>query len=267
MSIKINKKIVLKIGGSTLSTNVGLERICQEIKEIFISGVKLIIIHGGGKDINYFLDKQGIEPKFINGLRFTDAKTMDVVEMVLSGKVNKDLVMHLNNIGCKAVGLSGKDGNLFTAKKLLDIELGLVGEVDKSNTDILDLLISNNFLPIISPVAATNENITLNLNADYAAVAIAAAWGADELCFMTDVNGILKDHTNANSLIEEIDVKGINELINNGIITGGMIPKVDCCIKAINLGVPKVFMINGSKEGILLERILFNQNVGTTIYG
>ncbi len=260
------KKIVIKLGGSTLTNSKITERICEEISKIYLEGYLIVIVHGGGNEINKYLNKLNLTNQFIDGLRYTDEPTMEMVEMVLSGKVNKEIVNELARNACNAVGISGKDGNLFKAKPLSNENLGLVGEVDTIDIKILDILNNNGYLPVVSPVGTSAKFVTYNLNADYVASSLAGAWQADILCFLTDVDGLLMDIKEPNSIINEISTQEINDLISKGIINGGMIPKIDCCVKGVELGIKEVFMLNGAKESNLINKILNNKKIGTTFY-
>ncbi|MDR1906270.1 MAG: acetylglutamate kinase, partial [Clostridiales bacterium] len=252
---RLSKKIVvIKYGGNAMLNEEITHTILQDISILKIVGVYPILVHGGGPEINKMLEKLSIKSRFINGLRITDADTMKVVQMSLTA-LNKDITSALNTLGVNAIGICGKDANLINVKKAPPLpdgtDLGFVGEIKKINTDFLLKLINNDFVPVISSIGADNEGRSFNLNADTAAASIAAALNAEKLIYLTDVDGIKDDK---NRLISEISVKKINALIDAGIITGGMIPKVKACIEGVESGISRTHIINGTmKHPILLE--------------
>lgn len=261
------KTVVIKYGGSAMTNEKIQETIIQDITLMKLVGIKPIIVHGGGPEINNMLQLLGKEPQFINGLRVTDKETIDIVEMVLTGKINKNIVSKFQAQNIKSVGISGKDGMLTTAtKKIVDnIDLGYVGEIEKINPQILYSLIENDFIPVISPIGCDNNGNTYNINADYVAIAIAESVNAEKLIFLTDVEGVLKDFNDKTSVISILTTDIIPSLINNKIIYGGMIPKVEACIKAINNGVKSVHIIDGRLEHSILLEIFTQAGVGTII--
>lgn len=259
-------KIVIKLGGSTFSSLDKYDFIYSEIASIKKAGYEVVLVHGGGNEISKYLNKLNISIRFINGLRYTDDEAIEVIEMVLSGRVNKLIVSKLLKYGVNPIGLSGKDGNLFKVKPIPSTELGLVGEVASLDGRILDTLVKSDYLPVISPIGASEEAITYNLNADYTAAAIAGLWGASSLCFLTDVDGVLLDVNKPESLLNKISLNEVNELKDNKIITGGMLPKIDCCVKGLEYGVTEVFMLNPMIPGNLSNRILNRREIGTTFY-
>lgn len=261
------KTVVIKYGGSAMTNEKIQETIIQDITLMKLVGIKPIIVHGGGPEINNMLQLLGKEPQFINGLRVTDKETIDIVEMVLTGKINKNIVSKFQAQNIKSVGISGKDGMLTTAtKKIVDnIDLGYVGEIEKINPQILYSLIENDFIPVISPIGCDNNGNTYNINADYVAIAIAESVNAEKLMFLTDVEGVLKDFNDKTSVISILTTDIIPSLINNKIIYGGMIPKVEACIKAINNGVKSVHIIDGRLEHSILLEIFTQAGVGTII--
>jgi len=261
------KTVVIKYGGSAMTNDNIKKTIIQDITLMKLVGMKPVIVHGGGPEINNILKQLGKEPEFINGLRVTDAETIDIVEMVLTGKVNKSIVSELQKQDIKSVGISGKDGMLIEAKKKLtnNIDLGFVGEIEKINPEILHTLINNDFVPIVSPVGTDKEGNSYNINADYAAIAIAGALKAEKLVFLTDVEGILKDFNDKSSVISILTPQDIKVLIDDEIITGGMIPKSECCVKAIEQGVSSVHIIDGRLEHSLLLEIFTKKGIGTII--
>ncbi len=260
--------VVIKYGGSAMLDPEINKTIVQDIVLLKLVGLKPIIVHGGGPEINNMLSKLDIKSEFINGLRVTTKETMEVVEMVLAGKVNKQVVEMISGQGGCAVGLSGKDGKILRAKKINKggADLGFVGEIEKVNTRLLKSLIDNDFIPIIAPIGSDEEGNTYNINADYAAVAIAAALNAQKLVFLTDVEGVLKDKNNPESLISflsDVEAKGY---IQEGIIAGGMIPKVECCMEAIDKGVKMVHILDGRKKHALVLEIYTPNGIGTMMY-
>ena len=231
-------------------------------------GLKPIIVHGGGPEINNMLKRLDIQSEFINGLRVTTKETMEVVEMVLAGKVNKQIVEMISGQGGCPVGLTGKDGKILRAKKLNKdgVDLGFVGEIEKVNTRLIKSLIDNDFIPVISPIGSDGHGNTYNINADYAAVAIAGALQAEKLVFLTDVEGVLKDKEDPTSLISYLSTKQAKKYIDKGIIAGGMIPKVECCIEALEQGVKMVHILDGRVEHALVLEIYTPKGIGTMLY-
>lgn len=262
--MKSKEKIVIKLGGSTLSNLNSCEFIYSEIANIKKAGYEVVLVHGGGNEISKYLNKLNISSRFINGLRYTDEEAIEVIEMVLCGRVNKLIVNKLVKYGANPIGISGKDGNLFKVKPIQSTELGLVGEVASLDGAILDILIKSDYLPVISPIGASEDSITYNLNADYAAVAIAGFWGASSLCFLTDVDGLLLDINKPESILNKVSLRQVQELKEDKIIIGGMLPKVDCCIKGVEHGISEVFMLNAMNAGNLSNKILNNAKIGTT---
>ena len=266
-----NKMIVIKYGGSAMVNPVAREQFIQDIVLMKYVGINPVIVHGGGPEINEMLQKIGKESKFIDGNRVTDEETVEIVEMVLSGKVNKGIVADINKYGGKAVGLSGKDGNMvFVEKKFAEvdgekIDIGFVGEIKEINTEVIKLLESNDVIPVISSIGVDKNGQTYNINADYVAGAIAGKLQADRLVFLTDVDGILLDYNNKQTLIDEIDVEKVNDLIERRIISGGMLPKVTTCLDAIENGVENVVILNGKLEHSLLLELFTEEGAGTLI--
>lgn len=262
--------IVIKYGGNAMTDFKKKQSFLKNIAKLINNNQKLVIIHGGGPEINELLDKLGKKSKFIQGNRITGKDIVEVAEMVLAGKVNKEIVGLLNTLGVKAVGLSGKDASLLEVKKKFltlngkKIDLGFVGEITKINIDILELLLNNNYLPIISTVGMDKLGNTYNINADYVAGEIAGKLKADKLLFFTDVDGIYKDFEDKNSLITEIEKNEVLKLIENGNISGGMLPKVTTCLDSLNKGVAEVVILNGKIEGII-DKYFSNEKVGTVI--
>ena len=266
-----NKTIVIKYGGSAMVNPAAREQFIQDIVLMKYVGINPVIVHGGGPEINEMLQKIGKESKFIDGNRVTDEETVEIVEMVLSGKVNKGIVADINKYGGKAAGLSGKDGNMgFVEKKFAEvdgekIDIGFVGEIKEINTEVIKLLEPNDVIPVISSIGVDKNGQTYNINADYVAGAIAGKLQADRLVFLTDVDGILLDYNNKQTLIDEIDVKKVNDLIEREIISGGMLPKVTTCLDAIENGVENVVILNGKLEHSLLLELFTEEGAGTLI--
>ena len=265
------KTFVIKYGGSIIENEVSKKAFIEDVVLLKLMGINIIIVHGGGPDISKFLNKLNIKTKFINGLRETTDEMMSIVEMVLSGKINKELTSMLCSHGMSSIGISGKDGNLIVAKKKYvefenkEIDLGCVGEVESINQKVLLDLLEKDYIPVISPVGCDLECNTYNINADYAAAAISASLQAEKLIFLTDVDGVYKDINDESSFISRIYVDDIKKYIKNGILTGGMIPKMECCIDAIEGGTESVHLISGVKEHSLLLEVFTRDGIGTMI--
>jgi acetylglutamate kinase len=257
------KTFVIKFGGS-IAVDTGLkESFIKDVILLKLIGINIIIIHGGGKEIDVLLKKLDIKANFFEGYRITDENTMEVVEMVLSGKINKDLVALINKFGGRACGLSGKDGNLITAEKINSgsVDLGFVGEVKKVDKKIL-LTLDPSFIPVIAPVSMDKEGRTLNINADLIASAVAGELEAEKLIFLSDQDGLLDSD---GELISSVTTGEIKKLIKDGVIYGGMIPKANSCADAVRHGVKKVHMINGSTPHAILLEIFTKKGIGTQI--
>ncbi len=265
------KTIVIKYGGSAMVNKDEREKFIQDVVLMKYVGINPVIIHGGGPEINDMLNKVGKESRFIEGNRVTDSETMEIVEMVLSGKVNKGIVSDINRYGGKAVGLSGKDDNLILVeKKYIEkngekIDIGYVGEIKEINIDIVNFLENDNYIPVISSIGTDREGKTYNINADYVAGAIAGKLKADRLIFLTDVDGIFMDYNNKDTLISNITEEETKELIQKGVISGGMLPKVNTCLNAIRNGVDNVIILNGKVEHSLLLELFTVEGAGTLI--
>lgn len=259
------KIVVIKYGGSAMIDEKIKETVIEDIVLMKLVGFKPVVVHGGGKEISNMLGKLNIEAKFFNGLRITDESTVEVVEMVLAGKVNKSIVQLIQNHDINAVGITGKDGKtLKVTKKLVDGEdIGFVGDVKKVDTKLINSLLENDFVPVIAPVGTDDQGNTYNINADYAASAIAGALKAEKLIFLTDVEGVLKDVNDKDSLISKLTVEDVDMYKEQGVISGGMIPKVDCCVEGIHLGVKNVHILDGRVEHSMLLEIFTKQGVGT----
>ena len=227
------RTVVVKYGGAAMKDSNLKHQVIRDIVFLSCVGLRPIVVHGGGPEINTWLDKLGIEPQFKNGLRVTDAATMDVVEMVLVGRVNKEIVELISQAGGQAVGLCGKDGNLITARPQGQEGIGFVGDVSSVDVKILNTLAENGYIPVVSSVAADEAGQAYNINADTVAGEIAAALGAEKLILLTDTRGILKDYKDTSTLIPKLDIQEARELISTGIVAGGMIPKVNCCVRSL----------------------------------
>ena len=259
------RKIVIKYGGSVMEKDILKKAVFRDIALLASVGVRPIIVHGGGPEINNWLIKLKIKPKFESGLRVTDEKTMEIVEMVLMGRVNKQIVRGINETGATSIGLSGLDGNLIQARKLKTSTHGFVGDISKINSSILDPLIDKGYIPVISSIGSSNNGISLNINADYVAGEIAAAINAEKLILLTDTPGILKDLNNPKSLIRNLNLKQARKYIDENIISDGMRPKTECCIRAIAQGVKATHIIDGRIEHALLLEIFTDTGKGTMI--
>lgn len=257
-----NKIVVIKYGGNAMINEELKHAVMGDIALLSLVSVKVVLVHGGGPEISSMLTKVGKKSEFVNGLRVTDKETADIVQMVLAGKVNKSLVSHLQTIGCKAIGLSGMDGKMISSSPM-NKHLGYVGTVDKINpTPITDVL-EKGYVPVISTLGIDENGNTYNINADTAAAHIAGALGAECLINMTDISGLLRDVNDPDSLISSLTVEDAATLKQEGIISGGMIPKVDCCIEAIEKGVKKVFIIDGRVKHATLIELLTDEGIGT----
>ena len=264
---KFNRKvIVVKYGGSAMVDENLKKRVIEDVTLLKLVGFKPIIVHGGGKEISRWVSKVGMEPKFINGLRVTDEPTMELAEMVL-GKVNKELVQMVESLGVRAIGLSGKDGGLLNGTKKYSNgeDIGYVGEIQKVNADILWDLLDKDFLPIVCPIGLDDSFHTYNINADDAACAIARAMNAEKLAFLTDIEGVYKDPNDPATLISELQISEAKEFIEKGYIGGGMLPKLNNCIDAIENGVSRVHILDGRIPHCLLLEIFTNKGIGTAI--
>ncbi len=262
------KIIVVKYGGSAMADEELKKKVIADVVLLKLVGFKPIIVHGGGKEISRWVEKVGMKPKFVNGLRVTDAETMELAEMVLN-KVNKELVSHVQELGIKGIGISGKDGGLLKVKKRYadGEDIGFVGEVTEVDPKILLDLIEKDFLPIICPIGMDDEFQTYNINADDAACAIAKAVGAEKLAFLTDIEGVYKDKDDPSSLISQLTVSEAKELMGSGYIGGGMLPKLGNCIDAVENGVSRVHILDGRIPHFLLLEIFTNKGIGTAIIG
>ncbi len=270
-----NKKILIKYGGHAMIDDEAMSSTARDTVLLKYVGMKPLIVHGGGPEISRSMDKLGKEPEFIQGLRVTDEETMEIIEMVLVGKISTEIVSELIKHDGEAISLSGKDSSLIFAHKKgarkiegieEEVDLGLVGEVDDINTDLLDLFVENDYIPVISPVGIAKDGTSLNLNADTAAGEVASAIDAEKLIILTDVPGVLRDPSDPNSLIQKIRISEVPGLIEEGIISGGMIPKIETCVKAIENGVKSCHIIDGRKKHALLLEVFTTDGIGTMIF-
>jgi acetylglutamate kinase len=258
------KIVVIKYGGNAMTNEELKDAVMSDIVLLSLVGIRVVLVHGGGPEINEMLKKVGIESKFINGLRYTDQATVDIVKMVLAGKVNKELVSHLTKHKGRALGMCGIDGNMITAHKLeSEVDLGFVGEIVNVNTKPIIDALDNGYIPVISTVACDEEGQTYNINADTAASRIAAELGAENLVLMTDIIGLLKDKDDDSTLIPTVHVSDVPFMKRQGIISGGMIPKIDCCVEAVRRGVHKTCIIDGRVPHSILIELLSSQGIGT----
>ena len=261
------KVVVVKYGGNAMLNEDLKQAVMEDIVLLSTIGIKVVLVHGGGPEINAMLEKVGKESKFVDGLRYTDAETMEIVQMVLSGKLNKDIVSILLQEGGKAVGLSGVDSGLLRAKKT-EKELGYVGDIISVNPEILHTLLDNSFIPVVSTVAIGGEGDKnrYNINADTAAAKIAVALHAEKFVQLTNVPGVLRDVKDPTSIIKRIEKTAIGSLKATGIISSGMIPKIDCCLTALEGGVPRTHIIDGRVPHSLLIEMFSDRGIGTMIY-
>tara|TARA_Y100001935_G_scaffold254606_1_gene264198 strand:- start:94 stop:945 length:852 start_codon:yes stop_codon:yes gene_type:complete len=259
------RKIVIKYGGSIMEKDNLKKAFFRDVALLACVGVRPIIIHGGGPEINHWLKKLNISPKFENGLRVTDSETMEIVEMVLMGRVNKQIVSGINKTGALSVGLSGLDGNLIQTRQLGNGSHGLVGDITKINSEILNPIIEKGYIPVISSIGSSIEGVKHNINADFVAGEIAAATNAEKLILLTDTPGILMDLDKPESLLKEIKLKDIRKLIDKKVVSDGMKPKTECCIRALAQGIKAAHIIDGRIEHALLLEIFTNAGIGTMI--
>lgn len=259
------RTVVVKYGGAAMKDSNLKETVMRDIVFLSCVGLRPVVVHGGGPEINSWLDKLGIEPQFKNGLRVTDAATMDVVEMVLVGRVNKEIVALISQAGGAAVGLCGKDGNLIKARPEGQQEIGFVGEVSNINIKILDSLVKSGYIPVVSSVAADDKGQSYNINADTVAGEIAAALGAEKLILLTDTPGILQDYHDMSTLIPKLDIQEARRLIESGVVSGGMIPKVNCCVRSLAQGVRAAHILDGRIPHALLLEIFTDAGIGSML--
>ena len=262
----VGKTVVVKYGGNAMVNPDLKQQVMDDIVLLWLIGVKVVLVHGGGPEINSMMNKLGKKSEFVDGLRVTDKETVDIVQMVLAGKVNKTLVTMLEKRGGKAIGLCGMDGNLIQAK-IKDPRLGFVGEVTAINKDPVTDILEKGYIPVISTLGCDDEGNAFNINADTAAAHIAGALGAERFILMTDIAGILKDKNDPSTLIPEISLSEADSLTASGIISSGMIPKVQCCVTAIKDGVKNVVIMDGRVPHSILMELLTNEGAGTLVKG
>lgn len=257
-----DKIVVIKYGGNAMLNDEVKKSVMGDIVLLSLIGIKVVLIHGGGPEISDILNKVGKQSEFVNGLRVTDAETAEYVQMVLAGKVNKTLVNNIGSVGGRAIGLSGIDGQMITAKKR-DEALGFVGDIVNINPAPIWDVLDKGYIPVISTVGCDKDGNTYNINADTAASRIAGAIGAETMINMTDIAGVLRDVNDPSTLISTVRISEIDALISGGVISGGMIPKVQCCVEAIECGVKKVFIIDGRVPHSIIIEILTDEGMGT----
>lgn len=258
------KRVVIKYGGAAMTDCELKNKLMQDIVLMKYVGMHPIIVHGGGPEINTMLKRLNIESQFIDGLRVTDQATMEIVEMVLGGKINKQIVAGINASGGKAIGISGKDGNLIRACPVQsNSDMGLTGQVEDINPEIIETLIDNGYIPVIAPIGIDDEQNTYNINADLVAAAIAVAMKADKLVLLTDVPGLLKNPQDPESLVSVVNVSEVEGYVKEGVIAGGMLPKVKCCVESVNGGVGRTHIIDGRIPHSILLEIFTNEGIGT----
>ncbi|MBQ7460421.1 MAG: acetylglutamate kinase [Oscillospiraceae bacterium] len=260
------KTVVVKYGGNAMVSEQIREQVMEDIALLWLIGVEVVLIHGGGPDVSEMMAKLGKTPIFVDGLRVTDKETMDIAQMVLAGKINKTLVNLLEMKGGRAIGLSGMDGRLIEAR-VKDEKLGFVGEIIKINPSPVTDLMEKNYIPVISTIGCDRMGNAYNINGDTAAAFIAGALGAERLILMTDIGGILRDRNDPDSLIPEVSIDEAEELKSSGVISGGMIPKIDCCVEAIRRGVKNVVIMDGRVPHSILMELLTDEGAGTMVTG
>ena len=259
------RTVVVKYGGAAMKDSSLKADVIRDVVFMACVGIRPVVVHGGGPEINIWLGKLGIEPQFKDGLRVTDAPTMDVVEMVLVGRVNKELVSLINQEGGKAVGLCGKDGNLITARPQGSEGVGFVGEVSSVDSGIVKAMVKDGYIPVVSSVASDETGQAYNINADTVAGELAAALGAEKLILLTDTKGILEDYKDPSTLLPKLDIQQARRLIDQGIVAGGMIPKVNCCVRSLAQGVGAAHIIDGRVPHALLLEIFTDLGIGSML--
>lgn len=259
------KTVVIKYGGNAMISEELKSAVMEDIVLLSTVGVKVVLVHGGGPEINAMLNKVGKESRFVDGLRYTDEETMEIVSMVLAGKVNKTLVQQLEHHGGRAVGLCGLDGSILCATRHKEPDLGLVGDITRVNPELIYDCMKDGVVPVIATIATSEEDgeTIYNVNADIAASRIASSLAAEKLVLMTDVRGLLEDRHDENSLISTVHVSDVPALKNRGVIAGGMIPKIDCCVEAVRRGVRRTHIIDGRIPHSILIEMLTDEGIGT----
>ncbi|MFL2076575.1 acetylglutamate kinase [Marinilactibacillus psychrotolerans] len=260
------KMVVIKYGGSAMQNESLKKAVLSDAMLLAKVGINVVIVHGGGPHINHWLNKANVESSFVNGLRKTDTDTMEIAQMVLAGKINKDLTRMIHSLGGKAMGISGVDGGLVTAKLRDPENMGAVGEVTKVNTQVIEDLVGNGYIPVIACIGTDENGEICNINGDEMASGIAKALGADNLVLMSDIPGVLEDATDSTTLIKQIELKEVNDLYEKNIISGGMIPKVQCCTDAIKHSVRQAVILDGRMPHSLIVEFLTDKGIGTLFY-
>ncbi len=263
-----DKTVVIKYGGSAMVSSVLRDKVLEDIALMNFMGINVVIVHGGGKHITEISQRLGIKSEFVNGLRVTDSETMMVTQMVLAGLINKDIVADINLHGSKACGLSGKDGSLILAKKKSDddgVDYGFVGEIISINSDLLNIMRDNGYISVVSPLGVDENGDSLNINADVVAARIAQEVRANKVIYLTDVDGLFMDKDDESTLISSLNVERCETLKKSGVIAGGMIPKIDACMRALESGVEKVHIINGTIEHAIILEMFTDSGIGTQI--
>lgn len=263
-----DKIVVIKYGGNAMENEQLKQNVMEDVVLLSEVGVKLVLVHGGGPDINQTLQMVGKESKFVNGLRYTDKETMDIVQMVLAGKTNKNLVNMISKLHAKAVGISGMDGHIIEAQKMVsENDLGYVGQIVKIHPELIFKLIDDGYIPVVASVGTDCQGNIYNMNADLAASAIAGALNAENMIFVSNVPGVLKNPEDEDSIMTNIHISDVPKLEEDGIITGGMIPKVECCVDCVRQGVKKTVIIDGRVPHACLIEMLSDEGIGSMIVG
>ena len=259
------KTIVVKYGGNAMISEELRHAVISDIILLNLVGIRVVVVHGGGPEISEMLKKIGKQSKFVDGLRYTDDETMDIVQQVLCGRVNKNLVATMNRLGGKALGLCGMDGGMFVANKL-DEKYGMVGEITHVDPTPVEMALNNGYIPVVSTVAQGEDaEVSYNINADTAAAKLATALGAEKLILLTDVRGLLRDPKDESTLIPELQLSSVPALVREGIISGGMIPKIDCCVEAVRSGVQSAIILDGRVAHSILIELLCDEGIGTML--
>ncbi|BEP29058.1 acetylglutamate kinase [Helicovermis profundi] len=264
-----NKIFVIKIGGTQISDEKIFTSICSNIKTLYSIGINIVLVHGGGKEISKRLLKVGIKSEFINGYRITSENHISEIEMILSGKINKDITLKLNNIGVTSVGLNGKDGGMISCSKkslINDIDIGMVGEIDGLNLNLIRLLLKERIIPIISPIGFNKNGETFNINADQVAGSIASELKSEKLILLTDVDGYYKNINDKDSFVSKLNLDEVEKILNDNKLNGGMYPKLECCYKSVSSTRKTAHIINGNVKDSLLIEVLSYGGIGTMIY-
>ena len=260
------KTIVVKYGGNAMISEELRQAVISDIILLNLVGIRVVVVHGGGPEISEMLKKIGKQSKFVDGLRYTDEETMDIVQQVLCGRVNKNLVATMNRLGGKAIGLCGVDGGMFKAKQLDGGKYGLVGEITCVDPSPVTCALNDDYIPVVSTVAQGEDADTAyNINADTAAAKLATAMGAEKLILLTDVRGLLRDPKDESTLIPELQLSTVPALVREGVISGGMIPKIDCCVEAVRSGVQSAIILDGRVQHSILIELLSNEGIGTML--